>query len=177
VDRLTPETGFFLRLKKFLGLTALLVGAYLLLALLFTEGFILPALTGRFPGTDSSAIAETTGITGWVNDLETGLSQAKAEGRPVIIDTWATWCANCRVLEKKTFRNAEVGREAARFVPIKVQLEKENSPETVAFKNRFGLKTYSLPTTLLLGSDGRVSKILIGVVEPDEFIAQLRLVR
>ncbi|MEW5795387.1 MAG: cytochrome c biogenesis protein CcdA [Candidatus Zixiibacteriota bacterium] len=177
VDRLTSEAGFFLRLKKFLGLTALLVGAYLLLALLFTEGFILPSLSGSFSRSEQGTIIETTGITGWVDNLETGLSRAKAEGRPVIIDTWATWCANCKVLEKKTFRDADVGREAARFVPIKVQLEKENSPETLAFKARFGLKTYSLPTTLLLGSDGQVSRILVGVIGPDDFISELRQVR
>ncbi len=176
LDRLTPESGFFLRLKKYLGVIALLIGAYLLLGLLFSEGFILPSMAGSF-SSNGTRVAETAGITGWETDLETGLSRAKAEGKPVIIDTWATWCANCRVLEKETFRNPEVGREAARFIPIKVQLETENSPQTRAFKERFGLKTYSLPTTIIQSADGTVRRTLPGVVSPADFIAELKKIR
>ena len=174
LDRLVPESGFFLRLKKFLGVIALLVGVYLLVTLLFTEGFILPSLKGVLPGTSGEATAEVTGIINWETDLDAGLMRAKTEGKPVIIDTWATWCVNCKVLEKRTFGNPDVGREAARFIPIKVQLEKEKSPETIAFKSRFGLKAYSLPTTLLLGADGQVRKIITGVIGPEEFIAEMR---
>lgn len=177
LDRLTPESGFFLRLKKFLGVIALLVGIYLLLTLLFTEGFILPSLKSGWPAASSAATAEVTGIANWETDLDVGLMRAKTEQKPVIIDTWATWCINCKVLEKRTFGDADVGREAARFVPIKVQLEKENSPETIAFKRRFGLKAYSLPTTLLLDADGQVRKIITGVIGPQELIAEMRKIR
>jgi thioredoxin:protein disulfide reductase len=177
MDKLTNESGFFPRLKKYLGVIALLIGAYLLLGLLFSEGFILPSMAGRILSGGPQASVETTGITGWETDLEAGLGRAKAEGKPVIVDTWATWCANCKVLEKKTFNNPEVGREAARFVPVKVQLESENSPQTIAFKERFGLKTYALPTTLLLSSDGTVRRILPGVIQPADFIAELKKIR
>jgi hypothetical protein len=39
---------------------------------------------------------------------------------------------------------------------------------------RFGLKQYSLPTTLMLDSDGNVRKVLQGVVGPEEMIAHMR---
>jgi len=173
MDKLTAESGFFPRLKKYLGVIALLIGAYLLLGLLFSEGFILPSMAGRFVS-GGTEVTEASGITGWETDLEAGLSRAKAEGKPVIIDTWATWCANCKELDRKIFHNSEVVREAARFIPIKVQLESEKSPQTKAFKERFGLKTYSLPTTLLLGQDGTVRRIIPGVMEPAEFVAELK---
>jgi thiol:disulfide interchange protein DsbD len=177
LDRLNPEAGFFLRLKKYVGLLAILVAAYLVLGILFSEGFILPAASTWLPMSGDASLREETGIRGWETDLDVALTRAKNEGKPVLIDTWATWCANCKVLEKKTFSNSEVGREAERFVPVKVQLEKEKSPQTVAFKTRFGLKTYSLPTTLLLDSQGNISKIITGVIGPDELISEMRKVR
>jgi len=88
----------------------------------------------------------------WKTDLEAGLIQAKNEGKPVMIDTWATWCVNCRVLDKKTFGNADVAAEAKRFLPLKIQLETAGSDETKEFMARFGLRHYSLPTTLLIDS-------------------------
>jgi len=177
LDRLTSEAGFFPRLKKLLGILALVVGTYLLLGLMFSQGFLLPAASHWLPSSGGVSVVEETGIKGWETNLEAGLARALYENKPVIIDTWATWCANCRVLEKKTFSNPEVGAEAERFVPIKVQLEKSDSPETLAFKARFGLKTYTLPTTLLLNSQGEVHKIITGVVEPEDLIAEMRRVR
>jgi thiol:disulfide interchange protein DsbD len=176
-DRLTAESGFFPRLKKLLGVLALIVGGYLLLGSLLSQGFILPAGQAWLPSTGATATVEEAGITNWETDLEAGLARARAENRPVIIDTWATWCANCRVLEKRTFHDAEVGRAAERFLPIKVQLESENSPQTRAFKERFGLKTYTLPTTVLLNGDGSVHRIIPGVIGPEDFIAELKKIR
>ncbi|MCP4684962.1 MAG: DUF255 domain-containing protein [bacterium] len=177
LDRLTPETSFFPRVKKFLGVLALLVGGYLLLGSLVTQGFILPASSGWMPGFADTTAEHQSELIPWERDLEAGLARAKAEQRPVLIDTWATWCANCKVLDKKTFGNPEVAAEAARFLPLKVQLETDKSPATIDFMARFGLKHYSLPTTLLLDSEGGVRRILQGVIEPEDMIAEMRKVR
>lgn len=172
-DRLSPESGFFDRLKKFLGVLAFLLGAYLLLGTIISEGFILPPASISVEGSvgTSSHHAE---LVDWETDLETGLARASAENKPVLIDTWATWCANCRVLDKKTFGDPGVAQELKRFVPIKVQLENSKSEISKAFLTRFSIKQFSLPTTLLLNSKGEVLHIMQGVVKPDEMIAQLR---
>ncbi len=174
LDRLTPESGFFLRLKKFVGTLAMLVGIYLLGGMLITQGLILPPGFGWFAGGSQTIAAGEPELIGWEKDLETGLARAEREGKPVLIDTWATWCVNCRILDKKTFRNAGVAAEAERFVPIKVQLEKAGSPTTKQFMARFGMKHYSLPTTLLLDSAGRVRRVMQGVVGPDDMLDEMR---
>ena len=175
LDRLTPESGFFLRLKKFIGVLALLIGTYLLLVSLLTSGLILPP-SSQWMGAPGNQTAMREDLIQWRTDLESGLSEAAEQGRPVLIDTWATWCTNCKVLEKKTFHHPDVVAESRHFVPIKVQLEAPDSPETKAFMKRFGLKTYSLPTTVLLNGKGEVKRIMPGVVNPPDMIAEMRKV-
>ncbi|RKX25168.1 MAG: hypothetical protein DRP45_06565 [Candidatus Zixiibacteriota bacterium] len=173
IDRISMEAGFFVRLKKYLGIIALLTGTYLFVGTVLTEGFILPPVSQWFP-TGTSVSAHNSELIKWETDLEKGLARAKAEGKPVLIDTWATWCINCRVLDKKTFGDPDVATEAERFVTIKIQLETADSPTTLDFKERFGLSQYSLPTTLLLDSQGRVQRMLQGVVKPETMIAEMR---
>ena len=173
LDRLTGESGMFDRLKKFLGIIAFLVAVYLLLGSLIMNGFILPKFSGFSVGTTQ---VEEEPIK-WTTNLEAGLARAKAEGKPVLIDTWAIWCANCKVLDKVTFRNENVALEAERFVSLKIQLEKSDSPESQEFMKQFGIKSYSLPTTLLLDSNGNVKKIMQGVVQPKEIIAEMQKVK
>jgi thiol:disulfide interchange protein DsbD len=177
MDRLDADAKFFPRLKKFLGVTASVVGIYLLVGVLVTEGFILPRGSGWLSGIGSEGGVVNSELIAWETELEEGMERASREGKPVLIDTWATWCVNCRVLDRKTFGNPDVAAEAERFVAIKVQLETAGSPVTKAFMERFGLRHYSLPTTLLIGSSGKVRKVLKGVVGPEEMIEEMRRVR
>ncbi|MCK4606346.1 MAG: thioredoxin family protein [candidate division Zixibacteria bacterium] len=177
LDRLTAEAGLFARLKKFLGILAVLIGAYLMMGTILREGFILPPAGLWLSSTGATTAQSETGLITWETDLEQGLRRARAESRPVLIDTWATWCANCRVLDKRTFGDSGVAAEAERFVPIRMQLEKAGSPTTKDFMTRFALKHYSLPTTILLDSSGTVCRIMQGVIDPDEMLARMRAVR
>ncbi len=176
LDRLAPDSSFFHRLKKFVGFIALLFGVYFLMGSVIMHGVLLPPASRWLPVSGSGTESGHDELIPWQTDLDTGLARARAEGRPVVIDTWATWCANCRVLDKKTFGNPEVAAEARRFVPLRIQLEKANSPETKAFMERFGMKLYSLPTVLLLDSTGQARAVLKGVVGPREMLAEMRKV-
>jgi thiol:disulfide interchange protein DsbD len=177
LDRLSSESGFFVRLKKLLGVVAFLLGIYLLFGSMLIHGFILPAASSWLPVTGRTELSQEKEGIPWETDLDAALARAKAEHKPVLIDTWATWCINCKELEAKTFENPEVVAAAGRFVTVKVQLEKSDSPTTIDFKRRFGLKQYSLPTTVLLTSSGEVFRILPGMIEPEDMLKYLEQVK
>ncbi len=148
----------------------------MILGALVRSGLILPPVSEWLPAGSGQTTEVEASPIGWKTDLEKGLQEARSAGKPVLIDTWATWCVNCRVLDKTTFRHDAIVAEAKRFYPIKVQLETSASPITKDFMSRFGLKFYSLPTTLLLDSSGNVKKIMQGVVTPEDMLAEMRKV-
>jgi thiol:disulfide interchange protein DsbD len=175
-DRLMPEDGFFPRLKKFLGVLATIIAVYLLAGSLVKDGMIFAPASEWLPSGTGTVQSETK-LIDWGTDLSSGLEMALAQKKPVLIDTWATWCINCKVLEKKTFGDPNVAAEAGRFVALKIQLESQNTPETKEFMARFNMKLYSLPTTLLIDSKGEVQEMITGVIDPEEMIAKMQNVR
>lgn len=66
----------------------------------------------------SSGWIEATPET-WVKALDA----AKATGKPVFVDVWATWCKNCLAMESTTFANADVRKELENYSVVRLQAE------------------------------------------------------
>ena len=82
---------------------------------------------------------------GWTPSLAAGLSTAKREQKPVLIDMWATWCKNCLTMDKTTLASAEVKAALAGYVKVKYQAEQPDASPAKDVMKRFdavGLPTY-----------------------------------
>ena len=82
---------------------------------------------------------------GWHASLADGLDTAAREGKPVLIDMWATWCKNCLVMDKTTLQNASVQSALAGYVKIKFQAEDPDAQPAKSVMQKFdavGLPTY-----------------------------------
>ncbi|MFH0952727.1 MAG: cytochrome c biogenesis protein CcdA [Verrucomicrobiota bacterium] len=80
--------------------------------------------------------------------LADGLRRARDEGKPVFIDFWATWCKNCLVMEKTTFKDPEVQARLKEFVTVRYDAESPNESPAREALDRFG--AIGLPTYVVL---------------------------
>jgi thiol:disulfide interchange protein DsbD len=82
---------------------------------------------------------------GWHASLADGLDTAAREGKPVLIDMWATWCKNCLTMDKTTLNNAAVQSALSGYVKIKFQAEDPDGQPAKSVMQKFdavGLPTY-----------------------------------
>lgn len=112
----------------------------------------------------------------WEQYSEQKLSEARSDGMPVIIDFYADWCIPCLELDRNTFTNAEVARDANEFLRLKVDLTHFDSPEAEKLRKKYGIA--GVPTIVFLTSDGQehAASRIVGFVPPDEFVKRLRSV-
>jgi len=135
-----PKPGpWMVRVKQAMGVVILLTAGYYgqLAYTLFDARSVDPAAVA---GSVKAKLA-----AGWTDSLGTGLAQAEQEGKPVLLDFWATWCKNCLTMDAATFEDAAVSTALADYVKIKVQAEDPDAEPVKALMARFnavGLPTY-----------------------------------
>lgn len=76
------------------------------------------------------------------------LAEARAAGKPVVLDFWATWCKNCHAMSRTTLRDPAVVEALKAFVFIPVQAERPG--EEPAREHLQALGVTGLPTYIIL---------------------------
>jgi thioredoxin:protein disulfide reductase len=99
------------------------------------------------------------------------LEAAKSARRPIVIDFSADWCVPCREMERTTFVDPMVVREAAGFVRLRANLTADNSTNQAIIK-QFGVE--GVPTTVFIDANGAVRKHHVGYLGPADFLQDLR---
>jgi thioredoxin-related protein len=96
--------------------------------------------------------------------FEVACQQAQQDGKIVMVDFYTPRSRPCKMLERKTWRDAAV-RDwlRARTVPLKIDAEKQKE---LAARYR----VEACPTILFLKPDGNEMDRLVGFIEPDDFL-------
>lgn len=85
----------------------------------------------------------------WNLNYDQALERAKKENKSVMIDFTASWCPPCRMMDQKTFRDAEVRQFLmAKTIPIKIDVD-----EQPHMKQQFGIN--AVPTFVFVDADGK----------------------
>ncbi|MBN1902456.1 thioredoxin family protein [Candidatus Sumerlaeota bacterium] len=103
---------------------------------------------------------------GWIHDLQKGLDQAKAQGKPALIDFTADWCTYCKVMDDNTFTDERVIEETRRFTLIKFDATQPTSDVQKVLED---YQITGFPCFVIVDTNGKRHP-LIGYVKPDIFL-------
>lgn len=160
-----PRSGKWMdRIKILLGIAMLVMAFYYVKPLL-------PKIKLSIEGATQEESAKYK--NGWQKYSEELVAKAKAEGKPVIIDFFADWCAACVELDEKTFSTPEFIEASKRFVLLKVDAT-ENFDGLADLQKKY--EVYGLPTIGFVKKDGSYDgkQSLTGFEEAPKFLERLK---
>lgn len=109
------------------------------------------------------AMSQAAGIN-WQPNYEAALKQAKATNKILMVEFYTDWDQWGKRLNRDTFGEAESIAAASKFVPVRVNVEKEG----VDLAKRYHITNY--PTVLFVAKDGRDVGTIDGFEQPAEFV-------
>jgi len=112
----------------------------------------------------------------WQKDLDIAQTRARAAGKPVMIDFHATWCGECKKLDKVTFNNPAVQEELERFVLVKIDMT-NSTEKSKLLEKKYNIK--GLPLVSFHDSSGDLlsEPRVVSFVQPDEFLKVLKKIK
>ncbi len=133
-----------------------------------------PLVQKLFPE-DQQKIEKNLKKPQWQEFSPEKVEEAKASGKPVIIDFYADWCLACVEMDKFTFSKKPVIEKSRDFVMLKVDA---TTPFDELTEWQQTYKVYGLPTMIFIDAKGEVREdlTLTGFEEADLFIKRMEKV-
>jgi len=102
------------KMHHYCGVMSLIIGAWLIIAGLSQTPIITAAhadniAVANHVASASSTIQEEAGIA-WYRDFDSAQKVAQQTGKPIFIDFYASWCANCVAFKAETVNNAQLNK-------------------------------------------------------------------
>jgi thiol:disulfide interchange protein DsbD len=175
LDPLPPHAHGWQRLGKGLGVLLLIGGAAMLIGMLGGARDPLQPLGFLSGGATAVSPAPTFERVASVDRLDARLAEAKAAGKPVMLDFYADWCVSCKEMERFTFADPQVAARMKQMLLLKADVT-ANSAVDAALLKRFGL--FGPPGIIFFDAAGRELNDLrvVGFVPADKFLPTLERV-
>lgn len=139
---------------------------FLLGATLAILGGLRGMAPGLLPAGGAGVVAESAHVEpAWIWDETEGFAKASAEGKPVMMDFWAEWCAACIELDHQTYNQTRILDLAERFVSIKMDMTERN--EANDERNR-RFSVIGMPTVIFFAPDGTEIERFSGFKDADD---------
>jgi thioredoxin 1 len=93
---------------------------------------------------------------------------AKKNKQYIFIDAYTSWCGPCKIMAATSFKSAEVGSVYnSKFINLKIDVEKDADGSEIA--RTYKVRAY--PTLLIIDSEGKLIKTVLGLQTEDRLIA------
>lgn len=126
------------------------------------------ALTSSIPRLNE--IPSESGIVFFEGTWAEAQAAAKAEGKPIFLDAYASWCGPCKVLKSRVFTDANVGEYFnANFINVKMDMERGEGRKLAKV-----YRVQAYPSLFFLEADGAVVKQAVGYHTPEQLLSLAR---
>ena len=115
-------------------------------------------------------LAKPVAEAAWHADLASARTEARREGRLILVDLYADWCGWCKAMERKVFETSKF-RQHAQDQLVLLRVDTEDRAEGTELRRHYGANT--LPTTLLLTEELTVVARIEGFMPLDPFFESL----
>lgn len=112
-----------LQLRRACGIILLVVGIHFLYNGLGSSSILIDRpSSAQVAAAASSPIddVETHGNLQWLRNISTARQLARAESKPLFVDFYATWCANCKAFNSLALKHKELNQALQQAVLIKI---------------------------------------------------------
>lgn len=113
----------------------------------------------------------------WTVYSDAAFQDARAAGKPIVLDFGASWCAACRELQDKTFPDPRVVDALTPFAKFRVDLDGANRSQEPALRARWNVK--GLPDVVFINEVGQVvpAARVGGFLPPSQFLSKISAAR
>ncbi|RWU27024.1 protein-disulfide reductase DsbD [Pseudomonas alkylphenolica] len=108
--------------------------------------------------------------------LDSALAQAKADGKPVVLDWYADWCISCKVIEHEVLTAPAVKQQLQGYTLLRFDITESNA-EQRALLDRYQL--FGPPALLFFAANGseKIADRVVGETNAVEFAEHLTRIR
>ncbi|HOI40741.1 MAG TPA: thioredoxin family protein [Methanobacterium sp.] len=137
------------------------IGLAITLLILLVGGLVLSNLNGNVTQTDTKKSLR------WGTDLDKAMQEAKDSNKSIFVDFYADWCDYCGEMDDGTFTDPQIVEKLTQnYVLLKVDVD-----ENPSLSSKY--QAYSLPTMLIIDSNGNEIKRIIGYQSPERLLTQI----
>lgn len=105
-----------------------------------------------------------------IDDMNAKLASAKAAGKPVFLDYYATWCTDCNLMKRTVFSDSQVQQYMRNnYVVLQADVSDQFDKRTQPMKDKFGV--FGPPALLFFDRQGNLTKKVYGQLSKSEFLA------
>ncbi len=105
----------------------------------------------------------------WKKGYGSAVTAAKASNKLIMIDFYTDWCGWCKKLDSDTYPAPAVVQQSEKFIPIKLNAEKD--PDGVRLAKKFGVNGY--PTIVFIDSQEKLAFKVVGYEPAKDFAASM----
>jgi thiol:disulfide interchange protein DsbD len=173
---LSKEDSGWQKLWKGLGIILLVYGIAIFIGMSAGNRNVFQPLKGLGTSISSSQVTTNASVASHLNfkqikgvaGLQAALAEAKAQGKPVMLDFYADWCVSCKEMEALTFADPAVQQALAGVVLLQADVTPNDDLDKALYKH-FGI--IGPPSIMFFDRDGNELKNfrVVGFMKAEQF--------